>query len=118
MKKSDLKQIIREEIIQVLRGQLNEAFGDPIAAKLSKLAGIRSSRWTNFWRSAAKTYNIAWDKLPKGSFRKVQPTSPDVKKGMAFYVINQDIDNPFAQTRGWAYDRILSRKRSIWNFNG
>ena len=36
MKKSDLKKIIREEIVEVLRGQLNEAFGDPIAAKLSK----------------------------------------------------------------------------------
>ena len=107
MKKSDLKKIIREEIVEVLRGQLNEAFGDPIAAKLSKMAGARSSRWTNFWRSAAKSYDIAWDKLPKGSFRKVQPTSPDVKKGMAFYVINQDVPNPFASSRGWAYDNNL-----------
>ena len=29
MKKSDLKRIIREEIVEVLRGQLNEKFGDP-----------------------------------------------------------------------------------------
>ena len=108
MKKSDIKRIIREEVINMLRGSnINEAFGDPIAAKLSKLGGLRSSRWSNFWRSSAKTYDIAWDKLPKGSFRKVAPTSPDVKKGMAFYVINQDVENPFASSRGWAYDRIL-----------
>ena len=107
MKKSDLKKIIREEIVEVLRGQLNEKFGDPIAAKLSKLGGLRSSRWQNFWRSAAKTYDIAWDKLPKGSFRKVSPNDPAVKKGMAFYVINNDVENPFASTRGWAYDRTL-----------
>ena len=107
MKKSDLKKIIREEIVEVLRGQLNEKFGDPIAAKLSKMGGIKASRWQNFWRSAAKTYDIAWDKLPKGSFRKVSPNDPAVKKGMAFYVINNDVENPFASTRGWAYDITL-----------
>ena len=78
MKKSDLRKIIREEVINTLRGTVNEAFGDPIAAKLSKMGGLRNSRWTSFWRSAAKTYDIAWDKLPKGSFRKVSPSSPDV----------------------------------------
>ena len=107
MKKSDLKKIIREEIVEVLRGQLNEKFGDPIAAKLSKFGGLKATRWQNFWRSAAKTYNIAWDKLPKGSFRKVGPNDPAVKKGMAFYVINQDTPNPFASSRGWAYDNTL-----------
>ena len=102
MKKSDLKKIIREEIVEVLRGQLNEKFGDPIAAKLSKLGGIRATRWQSFWRSAAKTYDIAWDKLPKGSFRKVSPSSPEVKKGMAFYVINSDKENPYDSSRyGW-----------------
>ena len=106
MKKSDLKKIIREEIVEVLRGQLNEKFGDPIAAKLSKLGGIRASRWQNFWRSAAKTYDIAWDKLPEGSFRKVSPSDPAVKKGMAFYVINADKDNPFS-TGGYSYDQTL-----------
>ena len=106
MKKSDLKKIIREEIVEVLRGQLNEKFGDPIAAKLSKLGGIKASRWQNFWRSAATTYNIAWDKLPKGSFRKVGPNDPAVKKGMAFYVINSDKENPFS-TGGYSYDETL-----------
>ena len=102
MKKSDLKKIIREEIVEVLRGQLNEKFGDPIAAKLAKMGGIRATRWQSFWRSAAKTYDIAWDKLPKGSFRKVSPSDPAVKKGMAFYVINSDKENPYDSSRyGW-----------------
>ena len=44
MKKSDLKKIIREEIVEVLRGQLNEKFGDPLAAKLDKL-GVSNTRY-------------------------------------------------------------------------
>ena len=107
MKKSEIKQIIREEVINLIRGQyINETFGDPIAAKLSKLGGMGTTRWQNFWRSSAKTYDIAWDKLPKGSFRKVPIGSPDVKKGMAFYVINSDKPNPFAGSR-WSYDNNL-----------
>ena len=107
MKKSDLKRIIREEVINMLRGDgLNEAFGDPLLAKLDKM-GITNTRWKSFWRSAAKTYDIAWDKLPKGSVRKVQPTSPDVKKGMAFYVINQDVKNPYSTGSYWRADETL-----------
>ena len=106
MKKSDLKKIIREEIVEVLRGQLNEKFGDPLAAKLDKL-GVSNTRWRNFWRSSAKTYDIAWDKIPQGSFRQVSPNDPAIKKGMAFYVINKDVPNPFASSRGWAYDKTL-----------
>ena len=106
MKKSDLKKIIREEIVEVLRGQLNEKFGDPIAAKLSKMGGMKANRWRNFWSSAATTYNIAWDKLPKGSFRKVGPNDPAAKKGMAFYVINSDKPNPFS-TGGYSFDETL-----------
>ena len=109
MKKSDIRRIIKEELINELRGSyINEAFGDPLVAKLAKLGARDLNRsYKNFWTAAAKTYDIAWDKLPKGSVRKVQPTSPDVKTGMAFYVINQDIQNPFASSRGWAYDRVL-----------
>ena len=109
MKKSDIRRIIKEELINELRASsINEAFGDPLVAKLDKLGrGSLHTRYRKFWDAAAKTYDIAWDKLPKGSFRKVQPSSPDVKKGMAFYVINQDIANPFASSKGWAYDRTL-----------
>tara|TARA_R110000851_G_scaffold208625_1_gene361094 strand:+ start:50 stop:1081 length:1032 start_codon:yes stop_codon:yes gene_type:complete len=106
MKKSDIRRIIKEEVINVIRGQnINEAFGDPLLAKLDKM-GLTNTKWKSFWRSAAKTYDIAWDKLPKGSVRKVQPTSPEVKKGMAFYVINQDKENPFA-TSSYSYDNTL-----------
>lgn len=108
MKKSEIKQIIREEVINLIRGQyINETFGDPIAAKLSKLGGMGTTRWQNFWKSSAKTYDIAWDKLPKGSFRKVPVGSTDVKKGMAFYVINSDKPNPFAGSSRWTYDNNL-----------
>jgi len=107
MKKSDLRRIIKEEVINMIRIQnINEAFGDPMLAKLDKM-GLTNTKWKSFWRSAAKTYDIAWDKLPKGSVRKVQPTSPDVKKGMAFYVINQDVKNPFSSGTSWAYDETL-----------
>ena len=107
MKKSDIRRIIQEEVINVIRDQnINEAFGDPLLAKLDKM-GLTNTKWKSFWRSAAKTYDIAWDKLPKGSVRKVQPTSPDVKKGMAFYVINQDVKNPFSTGSPWAYDETI-----------
>ena len=107
MKKSDLRRIIKEEVVNMIRTKpINEAFADPIANKLTKM-GLQNNRWTNFWRSAANTFDIAWDKVPKGSFRKVNPSSPEVKKGMAFWVINQDVPNPFASTRGWAYDMTL-----------
>ena len=107
MKKSDLRRIIKEEVINMIRIQnINEAFGDPVLAKLDKM-GLTNTKWKSFWRSAAKTYDIAWDKLPKGSVRKVQPTSPDVKNGMAFYVINQDVKNPFSTGTSWAYDETL-----------
>ena len=36
MKRSDIRNMIREELINVYRSKLNEAFGDPIASKLSK----------------------------------------------------------------------------------
>lgn len=106
MKKSDLRRIIKEEVVNMIRTQnINEAFGDPLLAKLDKM-GLTNTKWKSFWRSAAKTYDIAWDKLPKGSVRKVQPTSPDVKTGMAFYVINQDVKNPFS-TSSYSYDETL-----------
>jgi len=84
MKRSDIRKIIKEELIKEMKA-LNEAFADPIASKLSKMTGM-DTRWKNFWRSSAKTYNIAWDKVPKGSFRKVSTSDPAIKKGMAFWI--------------------------------
>jgi len=84
MKRSDIRKIIKEELVRELKA-LNEAFADPIASKLSKMAGM-DNRWKNFWRSSAMAYDIAWDKVPKGSFRKVSTSDPATKKGMAFWI--------------------------------
>ena len=84
MKRSDIRKIIKEELVRELKA-LNEAFADPIASKLNKMSGM-NNRWANFWRSSAKTYDIAWDKVPKGSFRKVSTSDPATKKGMAFWI--------------------------------
>jgi hypothetical protein len=84
MKRSDIRKIIKEELVKELKA-LNEAFADPIASKLNKMSGM-DNRWKNFWRSSAETYNIAWDKVPKGSFRKVSTSDPAIKKGMAFWI--------------------------------
>jgi hypothetical protein len=84
MKRSDIRRIIKEELVKELK-VLNEAFADPIASKLNKMTGM-DNRWKNFWRSSAKTYSIAWDKVPKGSFRKVSTSDPAIKKGMAFWI--------------------------------
>jgi len=84
MKRSDIRKIIKEELVKELKA-LNEAFADPIASKLNKMSGM-DNRWKNFWRSSAKTYDIAWDKVPKGSFRKVSTSDPAIKKGMAFWI--------------------------------
>ena len=93
MKKSQLKKLIKEEIRKVLK----EAFGDPIAQKLNKMSGL-TTRWRSFWKKMATQYDIAWDKLPKGSFRKIKSPA-EAKKGMAFYVVNHDKPNPFANQR-------------------
>ena len=102
MKRSELRKIIKEEYIKILK----EAFGDPIASKLQKLGGL-DQRYKSFWRAAANTYNIAWDKLPKGSFRKINSAN-EAKKGMTFYVITGQKPNPFAQG-GYAYDMTLNK---------
>jgi len=93
MKKSQLKKLIKEEIRKVLK----EAFGDPIAQKLEKMGGL-TTRWRSFWKKMATQYDIAWDKLPKGSFRKIKSPA-EAKKGMAFYVVNHDKPNPFVNQR-------------------
>jgi hypothetical protein len=102
MKRSDLRNIIREEYIKILK----EAFGDPIASKLQKLGGL-DNRYKKFWNSAANTYDIAWDKLPKGSFRKINNAN-EAKKGMTFYVVTDRKPNPFG-TSSYSYDNTLSK---------
>ena len=69
MKKSDIRRIIKEEVVKLIKEQyLTEAFGDPKLAMINKLGGL-DRRWgENFWNAAAKTYDLAWDKLPKGKY--------------------------------------------------
>ena len=71
MKRSDLRRIIKEELVNVLEeARLDEGFADPEIRKLARLGGIEAGRWTNFFKSFANTYDIAWDQLPKGTLNK------------------------------------------------
>ena len=98
MKISRLKEIIREEYNNIL----TEAFADPEIRKLSKMRGIDKGRWTNFFRSFAKTHNIAWDKLPAGTLNKsTNFNDPLVKNGLAFWVVENEKPNPYRNDRFW-----------------
>ncbi len=109
MKKSDLRRIIKEEVIGLIRGQyINEAFADPLLAKLSKERGI-GNRWQNFFKSFAKTHDIAWDKLPKGTLTKSTNVTNDsrIKDGLVFWMIDSEKPNPYASSRYWDSNRTL-----------
>jgi hypothetical protein len=107
MKKSQIQKIIREEFVNILREQtlITEAFQDPIARMLAKDRSL-SNNWFNFFNAMSKSFDIAWDKVPKGSFQKVAPGSPLTKKGLAIYYIKDDVENPYARTDryGWSRD--------------
>jgi hypothetical protein len=103
MKRSELRKIIKEEYIKIL----SEAFGDPIAQKLQKMGGL-DARYQKFWKAAASKYDIAWDKLPKGSFRKIN-SAAEAKKGMTFFVIASPKPNPYMKKDkyGYSFDETL-----------
>ena len=105
MKRSELRKIIKEEYVKIL----SEAFGDPIAQKLQKLGGLDTG-YEKFWKAAAAKYDIAWDKLPKGSFRKIN-TPAEAKKGMTFFVITSDKPNPYMRKDkyGYSFDDTLRK---------
>ena len=97
MRKSDIRNIIKEEVVKYLKGQLNEAFADPVLARLNKLGGL-DRRWRGtFWDAAAKTYDLAWDKLPKGTVRHMGPDSPIALKDgmMTFWIVKREKPNIF-----------------------
>jgi hypothetical protein len=98
MKKSDIRRIIKEEVIHLIKEQyLTEAFADPLLAKMNKLGGL-DRRWRGtFWDAAAKTYDLAWDKLPKGTLQKKSPASPEILKDgmMTFWVVKTQKPNIF-----------------------
>lgn len=103
MKKSDLRRIVREEVIGMIRNQyINEAFADPMIAKLAKERGI-GNRWHNFFKAFAKTHDIAWDKLPKGTLTKSNNVTndPRIKDGLVFWMIDKEKPNPYASSRYW-----------------
>jgi hypothetical protein len=98
MKKSDIRRIIKEEVIQLIKEQyLTEAFSDPKLAMINKLGGL-DRRWRgSFWNAAAKTYDLAWDKLPKGTLQKKSVTDPSILKDgmMTFWVVKTEKPNIF-----------------------
>ena len=118
MKKSDLKAIIKEELINVLEEmRLNEGFADPEIRKLARLGGIEAGRWTNFFKSFANTHDIAWDKLPKGTLNKTtNMNDPLIKKGLAFFVIENDKVNPYGGNR--YFDQTLRQGVLAATLNG
>ena len=105
MKISRLKEIIKEEYLNVI----TEAFADPEIRKLAKMRGIDKGRWSNFFRSFAKTHSIAWDKLPAGTLNKsTNLNDPLVKNGLAFWIVETEKPNPYSNDRFWDSRRTLA----------
>jgi hypothetical protein len=106
MKKSEIHKIIREEFVNILREEtlITEAFQDPIARMLAKDRSLENN-WFKFFNAMAKSFDIAWDKVPKGAFQEVPPGSPLAKKGLAIYYIKDDVENPFARSDRYGYAR-------------
>jgi len=98
MKKSDIKKIIRQEVVNLIKEQyLTEAFADPKLAMINKLGGLDRGWKRTFWDAAANTYDLAWDKLPKGTLQKKSVTDASILKDgmMTFWVVKTAKDNPF-----------------------
>ena len=113
MKRSKLKEIIKEEYLNVL----TEGFADPEIRKLAKMGGLEMNRWKNFFRSFAKTHNIAWDKLPAGTLNKTNNMNdPKIKDGLAFWVIEDDKENPYGGDR--YFDRVIRKGVMAVTLNG
>jgi len=98
MKKSDIRQIIKEEVVHLIREQyITEAFADPLLRTLANTRGMGNNKWNSFFTKFANTHDIAWDKLPKGSVTKsTNMNDPRVKKGLVFWMIDQEKRNPYA----------------------
>lgn len=86
MKKSDIKRIIKEEMITMLRKQINENFADPIAREIHKNIGTSSSEQKKIFNAIARKYDIAWDKVPAGSFQDITGDGRLAKTGLVFYM--------------------------------
>ena len=98
MKVKELRQIIKEEYKKVLQ----EAFADPNIRKISKMGGIKSNKYNNWFKKFAHTHSIAWDKLPAGTLNKTtNMNDPMIKKGLAFWVNTTTKQNPYGGNRYW-----------------
>ncbi len=98
MKLSQLRQIIKEEYKSII----SEAFADPNIRKISKMGGIESNKYNNFFKKFAHTHSIAWDKLPAGTLNKTtNMNDPMIKKGLAFWVNTSSKMNPYGASRYW-----------------
>ncbi len=86
MKKSDIKRLVKEEIVKVLRRQINEDFADPIAREIHKNLIGGSNEQKKMFNAIAKKYDIAWDKVPAGSFQDITGDSRLAKTGLVFYM--------------------------------
>ena len=116
MKRSELRKMIREEFINVLReGQLNEAFGDPLASKLYKMRGLPGNQgrgYRKFFDALSRKHDIDWAKMPKGSIqRKTSWTDNDLKeKGkMIFYIINKEKEAEFQPQSRYSFSGATLR---------
>jgi len=109
MKKSDIKQIIREEVIELIKEQyLTEAFADPLLRTLANTRGMGNSKWSSFFTKFANTHDIAWDQLPKGSVTKsTNMNDPRIKNGLVFWMIDQEKRNPYASDYNYYTSRTL-----------
>ena len=64
---------------------------------INKLGGL-DRRWRGtFWDAAAKTYDLAWDKLPKGTLQKKSVSDPSILKDgmMTFWIVKTEKPNIF-----------------------
>lgn len=102
MKRSDIKRIIKEEIVAALRGQINEDFADPIAREIHKNIGTTPSEQKKLFNAIARKYDIAWDKVPAGSFQDITGDARLAKTGLVFYMSER------REKVGGGYDQTIN----------
>lgn len=90
MMKTEIKTMIKEELIKVLSERLlTEKFE---SKKLQKLAKEKDFK-TKFFTAAANTYNIAWDKVPDSAVTMNKPSgNSDV---INLFFVDSRKENPF-----------------------
>jgi hypothetical protein len=92
MMKNEIKSMIKEELLKVLSEKLLvEKFE---SKKLSRLAKEKDFKRSKFFKAAASTYSIAWDKVPDAAVTLNKPSgNADV---MNFFFVDKRQSNPFA----------------------